>query len=202
MKNQKSTRKQKTFFSQTLPIASGPSSHRNQWRGHISSPSRASAPCRIMRGAQSRLAGALSTAAAASRSSRSFFGSAGRGGPGDASSSTSSSAASSSVTASSSLASALRPIYALIHPDAVHGHAEAERVNSVAFHELREWSKDVERGGGVGGSARRLRFFVRRSGEEGAVSAVSAALPSPAAARRSRDPLVLLRPLLVAAGLA
>jgi hypothetical protein len=84
----------------------------------------------------------------------------------------------------------------------VHGHAEAERVNSVAFHELREWSKDVERGGGVGGSARRLRFFVRRSGEEGAVSAVSAALPSPAAARRSRDPLVLLRPLLVAAGLA
>ena len=52
---------------------------------------------------------------------------------------------------------------------------------------------------------RRLRFFVRKSssdGERGAVSAVSASLPSPAAARRSRDPLALLRPLLVAAGLA
>ena len=83
----------------------------------------------------------------------------------------------------------------------------------MAFHELREWSREVERGGGGGGGGgagrggsgvQRLRFFVRKSigGGDGALSAVSAPLPSPAAARRSRDPLVLLRPLLVAAGLA
>ncbi len=160
-----------------------------------------------MRKAQSCIARGIS-AAAAPRSggggSR-FFGM-----KGDASSSsstsTSTSTSTSSSSTSSSLSAALRPLYAVIHPDAVHGHAEAEKANAVAFNELREWSRDVESSGGAaatttGRRARRLSFFVRE-GETSSVAAVSAALPSPAAARRSRDPTALLRPLLVAAGLA
>lgn len=94
-------------------------------------------------------------------------------------------------------AALLRALQMALHPDAVHGHTEAEAANAAAFAALQEYVRPRAHGGDHAAAPVRLRAYLPGPARGAAPTAVDVLLPPPGSA----PPAVALLPLLRAAGL-